>query len=456
MLHKYIPHYIRLLNLAIPLVLTQAGQMTVQLVDNAMIGRVGTAELAAASFANSVYIVIMLFGLGLFLGVTPLTAHARGANDDRLVATVMKSGFALSSLLLPVITLISWSLVWFMPHLGQPEDVVRLAIPYYLTLVVSIIPFLYFALLKQIGEGLGNTLMAMVATILSNLLNVVLNYMLIFGKMGFPKLGLLGAGYATLISRIAMPLLLYAGFIYLRPIRHYFVLMRTVQASSNQIRKIFSVGLPISGQLVLEVSAFTISAVMMGWLGDVPLASHQVAMGLASFTFMVANGVAMATTIRVSFQLGTCNFESMERVSFSAMHLVLTYMGLCALGFLIFRHQLPHIFTNDARVIQMSASLLVIAALFQLFDGLQVVCLGILRGFADVRAPMAIAGFSYLVVGLSVSYFCAFTLEMGAEGIWYGFLAGLVVAGILLVSRIRKKVRSLETLTYAAEGAEER
>jgi MATE family multidrug resistance protein len=398
----------------------------------------------------------MLFGLGLFLGVTPLTAHARGANDDRLVATVMKSGFALSALLLPVITLISWSLVWLMPHMGQPEEVARLAIPYYLTLVVSIIPFLFFALLKQIGEGLGNTLMAMVATILSNLLNVVLNYILIFGKMGFPKLGLLGAGYATLISRIAMPLLLYAGFMHLRSIRHYFVLMRTVQASSNQIRKIFSVGLPISGQLVLEVSAFTLSAVMMGWLGDVPLASHQVAMGLASFTFMVANGVAMATTIRVSFQLGTRNFESMERVSFSAMHLVLTYMGLCGLGFLIFRHQLPYIFTNDARVIHMSASLLVIAALFQLFDGLQVVCLGILRGFADVRAPMAIAGFSYLVVGLSVSYFCAFTLKMGAEGIWYGFLAGLVVAGILLGSRIRKKVRALVTLTYADESAEER
>jgi MATE family multidrug resistance protein len=146
----------------------------------------------------------------------------------------------------------------------------------------------------------------------------------------------------------------------------------------------------------------------------------------------------------------------MERVSFSAMHLVLTYMGLCGLGFLIFRHQLPYIFTNDARVIHMSASLLVIAALFQLFDGLQVVCLGILRGFADVRAPMAIAGFSYLVVGLSVSYFCAFTLKMGAEGIWYGFLAGLVVAGILLGSRIRKKVRALVTLTYADESAEER
>jgi len=259
-------------------------------------------------------------------------------------------------------------------------------------------------------------------------------------------LGLLGAGYATLISRIAMPLVLYAGFMYIKPIKHYFALMRTVKATLHGVVRIFSIGLPIAGQLVLEVSAFAFSAVMMGWLGDVPLASHQVAMGLASFTFMIANGVAMATTIRISFLLGTRNLESMERVSYSAVHLVVTYMGLCGLCFMLFRHQLPYIFTSDIRVIDQAASLLMVAALFELFDGLQVVCLGILRGFADVKAPMFIAGFSYTVIGLSVSYVCAFTLKMGPEGIWYGFLAGLVAAGILLALRIRKKIREVERL----------
>jgi multidrug resistance protein, MATE family len=443
MLKKYLPDYLKLLKLAAPLVLTQAGQMTVQLIDNAMVGRYGTTELAAASFANNIYIVIMLFGLGIFLGVTPLVGHTRGAGDDRQVASIMKSGFVLSGLLIPVITLISWSLTWIMPHMGQTNDVVRLAIPYYRTLVVAIIPFLLFTLLKQIGEGLGNTLIAMVATVVANLINVFFNYIMIFGKFGFPELGLLGAGYATLISRIAMPLLLYAGFMYLKPIRKYFSLMRTARATFHEVRRIFSVGLPIAGQLILEVSAFAFSAVMMGWIGDVPLASHQVAMGLASFTFMVANGVAMATTIRLSFQLGTRDFESIERLSFSAVQIVVTYMGLCGLGFLIFRHQLPNIFTTDGRVIEQAASLLMVAALFQLFDGLQVVCLGILRGFADVKAPMFIAGFSYTFIGLSVSYLCAFTLKMGPEGIWYGFLAGLVVAGSLLALRIRKKIRGL-------------
>ena len=449
MIRQYFPYYKRLLKLAMPLVLTQAGQTLVQLIDNAMVGRVGTTELAAASFANSIYIIIMLFGLGVFMGVTPLVGHARGAEDATRVASIMKNGFALSGILLVGITAISLALVWAMPHMGQPVEVVELAIPYYRILVFSTIPFLLFSLLKQVGEGLGNTILAMIATIAANLVNIGLNYVLIYGKLGFPQLGLMGAGYATLIARIIMPFILYAGFMRIQNTREYFKLMRTVQVTWAEVKHIFSVGLPIAGQLVMEVSAFALSSVMMGWMGAVALASHQVALGLASFTFMIANGVAMATTIRVSYQLGTRNFESMERVSYSAVHLVVAYMGLCGLAFLILRHQLPYIFTNDPLVIAQAASLLMVAALFQLFDGLQVVCLGILRGFADVKAPMFIAGFSYLAIGLPTSYLCAFTFGLGAEGIWYGFLAGLISAGILLAFRIRKKIREVEGLKNA-------
>ena len=418
--------------------------MTVQLVDNAMVGHVGTSELAAASFANSIYIVVMLFGLGVFLGITPLISHARGANNDRQVAVLMKNGFVLSGLLVVGVTVIAWALTWLMPYMGQTDAVLRLSIPYYRLLAISTIPFLLFTLLKQIGEGLSNTILAMAATITTNLLNVVLNYVLIFGKFGFPELGLLGAGYATLIARIAMPLLLYAGFMSIKSVRHYFALTRCVQASFHEVKRVFSIGLPIATQLIIEVLAFSFSTVMMGWLGAVPLASHQVAMGLATFTFMIANGVAMATTIRVSFQLGTRDFESMERVCYSAVHMVLAFMGMCGLGFFLLRHKLPYIFSSDPRVLDQAASLLMIAALFQLFDGLQTVCLGILRGFADVKAPMLFSAFSYIVVGVAVSYMCAFKMNMGAEGIWYGFVLGLAVAGILLSFRIRKKIRELE------------
>lgn len=443
---KYIPYYISLLKLALPLVLTQAGQMTIQLIDNAMVGHFGTAELAAASFANNIYVVIMLLGLGVFMGITPLVGHARGAKNDYQAAATMRSGFALAALLIPGITLVSWSIAWIIPYMGQTDEVARLAVPYYRTLVVALVPFLLFTLLKQIGEGLGNTMAAMVATILSNLLKVVLNYALIFGNLGCPELGLMGAGYATIISRIAMPLLLYAGLMRLKSLRPYFTLMRTIKAASHELIKILRIGLPIAVQLVLEVSSFAFSAVMMGWLGNVPLASHEIAIGLAGFTFMIANGVAMATTIRISFRLGTSDYESMERISYSAVHLVLAYMGLCGLGFLLFRNQLPYIFTTDARVIAQAASLLAIAALFQLFDGLQAVCLGILRGFADVKAPMLISVFSYMVIGLSISYVCAFSLKAGPEGIWYGFLAGLVIAGTLLALRIRRRIHKVEGL----------
>ena len=267
MLRKYYPHYTQLLRLAIPLVLTQAGQMTVQLVDTAMVGRVGTAELAAAAFASNIYMVIMLFGLGIFLGITPMVGQLRGANDDAQVAATMKSGFALTGLLVPVITIIAWAISWAMPHMGQPEEVARLAIPFYRALVISTIPFLVFALLKQVGEGLGNTVIAMVVTIFANALNIFLNYVLIFGNMGFPRLGLMGSGYATLTARAVMPLLLYVGLSRLKSTGRYFALLHTVKATSQDIRKIFALGLPIAVQLVLEVAAYAVSAVMMGWLG---------------------------------------------------------------------------------------------------------------------------------------------------------------------------------------------
>ena len=450
MLQKYIPDYVRLLRLAMPLVLTQAGQTTILLIDNAMVGHFGTAELAAVAFANNVYIVVMLLGLGVFMGITPLVGHARGAENDRQVAATMKNGIALSVVLIPVITLVSWASAWIMPYLGQADEVVHLAIPYYQTLVIAIIPFLLFALLKQIGEGLGNTFVAMIATVVCILLKVALNYILIFGHFGFPELGLMGAGYAMIISRAAMPLLLIAGFMYLKPVRHYFALMRTVQATTQEIIRILRIGLPIAVQMILEVSSFAFSAVMMGWMGSLPLASHEIAIGLGGFTFMIATGVSMAATIQVSFQLGHRDFKSIERTSYSAVHLVLVYMGLCGLGFLLFRTRLPYIFTTDARVIAQAAALLAIAALFQLFDGLQVICLGILRGFADVKVPMFIAVLSYIVVGLPVSYLCAFSWQLGPEGIWYGFLAGLFVAGTLLALRTRRKIRQVKEFAQRA------
>jgi MATE family multidrug resistance protein len=222
-----------------------------------------------------------------------------------------------------------------------------------------------------------------------------------------------------------MPLFMIVGYRYVKSINRYFKKLPAAKVSWAEFRRIIAIGLPIAGQMVIEVTSFAFSAVMMGWIGDVPLAAHQVAMGMASFTFMIANGVAMAVTIRVSYQLGLKDFASMEKVAFSSVHLVLAYMSLCGLAFMLLKFQLPKLFTPDPEVIVQAAALLMVAALFQFFDGLQVVCLGILRGFTDVKIPMLIAGISYLLIGLPVSYLFAFVLGYGPEGIWFGFVAGL-------------------------------
>lgn len=437
MLKHYLPYYKRLATLAIPVVLTQAGQMVVHLADNAMVGRVGTIELAAASFANSVFMVIMMLGMGIIFGITPLLGHAIGAKKDKEAASIIKNGIIMASIVTVTLFILSWAVTWLMPYLGQSDEVLKMAIPYYKILCLSLIPFLAFLLFKQIGEGLGNTFIAMVATITANLLNIVLNYLLIFGKLGFPELGLMGAGIATLISRIIMPFILYFGLMMVKRYTYYFKLSQAVSISKSKLYNLFQTGYPIAVQMVLEVSIFAFGAVMMGWIDDVSLAAHQIALGLAGFTFMIANGVAMATTIRVSVQYGDKNAHGLKMASFASIHLVLAYMVFTAIGFFLLRYQLPRFFTIDPLVIQQSAILLMVAGVFQIFDGLQVVSLGILRGIADVKIPMLIAAFAYLLIGLPVSYICAFLLGFGPMGIWFGFVAGLGITGILLAFRIK-------------------
>lgn len=437
MLKQYYPYYNRLFKLAIPVVLTQAGQMVVHLVDNAMVGRVGTTELAAASFANSVFMVIMVFGMGIIFGITPLLGHAIGAKKDKEAASIIKNGAFMASIVTVALFIFSWAITWAMPYMGQSEEVMQLAIPYYRVLCASLIPFLGFLLFKQIGEGLGNTFIAMVATITANVLNIILNYLLIFGKLGFPELGLMGAGYATLISRIIMPFILYFGLMMVHRYKFYFKLSRTIRLSKSKLFTLIQTGYPIAVQMVLEVSIFAFGAVMMGWINDVSLAAHQIALGLAGFTFMIANGVGMATTIRVSIQYGENNTKGIKMASFASFHLVLAYMVFTAAGFFLLRYQLPRFFTTDPEVIHQSAILLMVAGVFQIFDGLQVVSLGILRGIADVKIPMLIAAFAYMLIGLPISYACAFLLDLGPMGIWFGFVAGLGLTGIFLAFRIK-------------------
>lgn len=432
--------------MAFPIVLSQIGQVTVSLADNMMVGHVGTTELAAAAFANSVFMIGMVFGMGITFGLTPLVGKAYGNNDLKKTIVWLKNGVFSHLVASLVLALLMFGVYFLLPLMGQPEKVLNLARPYYLLLCASYLPFMFFFTLKQFFEGLGNTRMAMQITLTANVVNVVVNYLFIFGKFGFPEYGLNGAGIGTLVSRIVMPILFLFFIIRNSRYRRYFVLGHFQPMLKKHVLALLKIGFPIGLQLIVEVSVFGIGAVMMGWLGEIPLAAHQVALGLATFTYMIALGVSQANTIRVSHQMGLRDYTSLRRASYASTHLVLVFMSITALIFILGRNILPYLFTSDVEVVKISAGLLIVAAIFQLFDGLQVIMLSTLRGMADVTVPMFIAFVAYLLVGIPTSYVFAFVLNVGPQGIWVGFLVGLGIAGILFYLRFRKNLKKLDSL----------
>lgn len=440
-LADYIPFYRRNLHLALPVVISQIGQVSVSLIDNMMVGHVGTTELAASAFANNVFMVGMFFGMGITFGLTPLTGNSFGNGKMNEVVMWLKNGIFTHLFAGFGLNLIMAGIYFLLPYLGQTPDVVKLARPYYLLLCLSYLPFMLFFSLKQFFEGTGNTKIAMHITISANIINIVFNYLLIFGKLGFPEMGLNGAGAGTLISRIAMPVLFFVYIIKTPGFKKYFVLAHQQVFDKQKIIRLLKIGIPIAFQIIVEGLAFSIGAIMMGWLGEVELAAHQVAIGLASFTYMISLGISQANTIRVSHQMGVKDYKALKMAAFASTHLVLVFMSSMGIVFVLARNYLPYLFTVDADVIKIASGLLIIAAIFQVFDGLQVIMLSTLRGMADVKLPMFIAFFAYLFLGIPASYLLAFQLMLGPQGIWYGYLIGLGAAGILFWFRFQHNLK---------------
>lgn len=438
---QYFPYYKRNLKLALPVVLSQIGQVTVMLVDTMMVGHVGTTELAASSFANNVFMVGMYFGMGITYGLTPLVGNSYGNGKLRQVATWLKNGLSTHFIAAIALSVIMFGAYFLLPFMGQPDDVLAAAQPYYILLCISYLPFMLFFSVKQFFEGVGNTNIAMQITLIANAVNIIVNYVLIFGKFGFPQLGLNGAGIGTLISRLIMPLL-FMLYIYKIPrFKRYFVVAGRQPVQKYKAFKTLKIGIPIAFQLIVEVVTFSTGAVMMGWLGEIPLAAHQVAIGLAGFTYMISLGVSQATTIRISHQMGMKDYVALQKAAFASTHLVLFFMLSMGIVFITLRNQLPLLFTEDVQVIKIAAQLLIVAAIFQVFDGLQVIMLGTLRGMSDVKVPMFFAFLAYLVVGIPTSYIFAFVLNAGPQGVWFGYLVGLGTAGILFFFRFRFNLR---------------
>jgi MATE family multidrug resistance protein len=379
--------------------------------------------------------------MGITFGMTPLIGKAYGKENMPEALMWLKNGVLTHTISAVILCLVMTSVYFFLPRMGQTPEVTALAGPYYLILCGSYIPFMMFFTFKQFFEGLGNTRMAMKITIAANVLNVIFNYLFIYGKFGFPEMGLNGAGIGTLLSRIAMPLM-FIYFIVRKPLLlNYFIEAHQLKIEREKIISLLRIGIPIAFQIIVEVIAFSVGAIMMGWHGKVPLAAHQVAIGLATFTYMISLGISQANTIRVSHQMGEHNYHALKMAAFASTHLVLAFMSVMGIVFIVARNYLPYLFTTDTEVISIAAGLLIIAAVFQIFDGLQVVMLSTLRGMADVKVPMIFAIIAYLFIGIPISYFFSFILNTGPVGIWYGYLAGLGIAGIMFYLRFQYNLK---------------
>jgi MATE family multidrug resistance protein len=332
----------------------------------------------------------------------------------------------------------------YLDAFGQEPVVIACARPYYILIVLSIIPFLLFCFSKQFLEGLGNTTVAMVITLACNLLNILLNWVFIFGHWGFEPMGAKGAGIATLIARALMPLCFFAVMFWKADWRRYIVSMRTRMITRREIEHLLAIGTPIGLQSFAEAFLFTASFVIIGWISKEALAAHHVANQMCDLTFMLAQGIGAATTIRVSHQLGKGDLHAVRMASTASIHLCLLMNTIGASIMFFFRYRIPYIFTNDPEVADIASTLLVIGALFQYADGLQCIGAAMLRGIQDVRVPMRIALFAYIGVALPLGLWLTFPAGLGAKGMWMAFVIALAIPAVLFHIRFNRQLKRLK------------
>lgn len=425
--------------LAGPVVISQLGQTLVHTADTVVIGKfAGTISLAAVSLVHSVFIVVMVIGLGVSYGLTPLIAQANGKGNKEECAKLLSN-----SLWLNIVTaillfcLVNFGSMYAMQHMDQDPRVVDTAKPYLLILMLSIIPLMVFNTFKQFAEGLGFTKQAMNITIWGNVLNIILAIVFVKGLFGIAPMGIVGVGYATLIDRILMMVAMSAYVLRSRLFTVYTKYFRLFHYNIKKVGNIFKIGAPVALQYVFEVGAFAAASVIAGQIGAVEQASHQVAITLAAMTYMMASGIASAATIKTGHNYGKMNMERVQKFATVSYHLVLVFMLICALLFAVFNQYLPWLISDDQAVIRISAQLLIIAGLFQLFDGTQVVGLGILRGMGDVNVPTLITFVAYWVIGIPTAYLFGIHLGLGIKGVWYGLTLGLLTSSGLLFLRYR-------------------
>lgn len=438
--------------LAAPVMLGMLGHTFVSFIDNIMVGQLGTAELAAVSLGNSFLFIAMSLGIGFSTAITPLVAEADAENNFLRAKSTFKHGLFLCISLGILMFLAVYFSKPLLSLMKQPEEVVQLAIPYLDLVAFSLIPLIVFQAFKQFSDGMSMTRYPMYATIIANVVNVLLNYILIFGKFGFPKLGIIGAAYGTLASRIIMVVYLWWLLAKKEKTKQLVTNIKLFVLDTLMLRKIISLGFPSAMQMFFEVVIFTAAIWLSGMLGKNPQAANQIALNLASMTFMVAMGLSVAAMIRVGNQKGLKKYGELRRIAFSIFLLGTILAVIFAIVFFVFHKQLPNLYVDlddatnykdNLEVVGIAAKLLIAAAFFQLSDSIQVMVLGALRGLQDVKIPTLITFVAYWIIGFPISYFLGKEDAYGSFGIWLGLLAGLTSASVLLFIRFNYLTKKL-------------
>ncbi len=430
--------------LALPISIGQLGHILMAVTDTIMVGHLGAVPLAAASVANAVFSTFMIFGLGLSIAITPITAVYVGAKENDKLKSLLYTSLIINILAGFIILLAILFGSNYLNYLNQPKDVTTLMVSYFQVIGISILPIMLFQSYKQFLEGLSDVKSAMYINLGANIANILLNWVLIYGKFGFPALGLLGAGIATLLTRTVMALSFWGYFHINKKYKELFINSAFNLFEKTITKKILGIGLPMAGQLVTEVAAFSFIGIMVGWIGTNELAAHQIALNMASSTFMIMIGISSAGTVRVGNALGEKDFRKVKIAGYTAIAICIAVMFVFGLVFVIFNNLLPYIYIQDQNVITVTAKLLLIAAAFQIFDGWQASSAGVLRGLGDVTVPAFIIFVAYWIIGIPLGYFLAFKLKWSVYGIWTSVVISLMFVAGFLFFRFIKLEKNLE------------
>ncbi|RKR12270.1 MATE family multidrug resistance protein [Maribacter vaceletii] len=458
MFKEYTKEFRYNIKLSVPVIMGMLGHTFVQLADNIMVGQLGTAELAAVSLGNSFVFIAMSLGIGFSTAITPLVAEADGAGEKKNAKSALKHGLFLCTILGITLFGVVFLAKPLMYSMKQSDEVVALAMPYLNLVAFSLIPLVIFQAFKQFSDGLSQTKYPMYATIIGNVINIILNYLLIFGTFGFPKMGIVGAAIGTLVSRVIMIVYIWFLLKSKEKFRGYVTNFNFRVIEKKVIKKMISLGFPSALQMFFEVAIFTAAIWLSGVLGKNAQAANQIALNLSSMTFMFGMGLGVAAMIRVGNQKGLQNFKELRRIGQSIFFLTLLLEIVFAILFLVCRNWFPTLYldlddafnlADNTEVVALAAKLLLVAAFFQISDGVQVVVLGALRGLQDVKIPTLITFVAYWIIGFPVSFYLGLYTSFKSTGIWIGLLTGLTASGIMLYIRFNYLTKKLISTSEA-------